>query len=240
MADGREALEASVSVFGRQVNGWMITTDTIGVYGNAYLRRAGVTLVGLGANPPEDAIYPLLATHADGDPLFGEQDYVIHFAADELPPAAAFWSITMYDAEGYQVANELDRFAIGDRDALSFNADSPDIFISHTNPGHEREPNWLPAPQQIMGVTMRLDETRPSLKALDGRGARRRPARPGRTTSLSAPARPRFVRSRGLVGLSERSARRQIVGPGRFIACRRGRCCATPDPRLLQPHAAGS
>lgn len=109
----------------------------------------------------------MLATDADGDPLFGEQDYVIHFAADELPPAAAFWSITMYDAEGYQVANELDRFAIGDRDALSFNADgSLDIFISHTNPGHEREPNWLPAPQGRLGVTMRLYAPEP--KALDG------------------------------------------------------------------------
>jgi hypothetical protein len=61
----------------------------------------------------------LLTTDAHGDPPTGEDDYVIHFDADKLPPASAFWSVTMYDAEGFQVANELDRFAIGDRDPLS-------------------------------------------------------------------------------------------------------------------------
>ncbi len=54
----------------------------MGVYGNSYLRRAVVTLVGLGANPPEDAVYPLLVTDADGQPLSGENDYVIHFDAE--------------------------------------------------------------------------------------------------------------------------------------------------------------
>jgi hypothetical protein len=81
-----------------------------------------------------------------------------------------FWSITMYDAEGYQVANELDRFAIGDRDKLVYNADgSLDILVQHANPGPERESNWLPAPTGPLGITMRLYAPRPEV--LNGRWA---------------------------------------------------------------------
>ncbi|HCB05159.1 MAG TPA: hypothetical protein DEQ43_13115, partial [Nocardioides bacterium] len=78
------------------------------------------------------------------------------------------WSITMYDDEGFQSANELDRFAIGDRDDLRYNSDgSLDIYIQHTNPGPDRVDNWLPAPNSPLGVTMRLYGPRPY--ALDGR-----------------------------------------------------------------------
>jgi hypothetical protein len=99
----KEAIAAAVPRLGTQANGWTIVRETIGVYGNAYLQRAAVTLAGLGANPPEDAIYPLLVTDAGGDATTGDKDYVIHFDADKLLPVDAFWSITMYDAEGYQV-----------------------------------------------------------------------------------------------------------------------------------------
>lgn len=167
-ADALAAMMASLSTLGKSVNGWTVMTDNIGVYGNAYFNRAVVTLVGLGANPPEDAVYPLLNVDADGDPTTGEHDYVIHFDADALPPAYAFWSVTMYDAEGFQVANELDRFAIGDRDALKYGEDgSLDLFIQHANPGPDRESNWLPAPLGPLGVTMRLYAPYPEV--LDGR-----------------------------------------------------------------------
>jgi hypothetical protein len=167
-ATAREAIAGNITGFGTRVDGWSIATETIGVYGNAYLKRATVALGGLGANPPEDAVYPVLLTDSDGEPTHGEQNYVIHFDADKLPPVDAFWSITMYDAEGYQVANELDRFAIGDRDPLTYNPDgSLDILIQHTNPGPDREPNWLPAPTGKLGITMRLYA--PKTEILDGR-----------------------------------------------------------------------
>ena len=125
--------------WGTEANGWTNFSDLTGVYGNAYAIRAAVTLAGLGANPPEDAVYPLLVRDADGDPLRGQVDYVLHFKADQLPPVAPFWSLTMYDNEGFQVANELDRFAIGDRDPLVFNPDgSLDLYIQQTNPDPER------------------------------------------------------------------------------------------------------
>jgi hypothetical protein len=162
------AIVGNVGGFGTKANGWATATETIGVYGNAYLMRATIALAGLGANPPEDAVYPVLLTDADGDGIVGEQNYVIHFDADNLPPVNAFWSITMYDAEGYQVANELDRFAIGDRDPLTYNPDgSLDILIQHESPGGDREANWLPAPTGPLGVTMRLYAPRPEV--LDGR-----------------------------------------------------------------------
>ncbi|MGY0497179.1 DUF1254 domain-containing protein [Nocardia sp. FBN12] len=149
------------------IDGWMSILYTIGVYGNDYFRRSAVTLIGLGANPAEDAIYPLLVRDAAGNPLVGDNDYVLHFDAGKLPPVAAFWSVTMYDLEGFQIANELDRYALGDRDPLTYNSDgSLDIYISHKNPGPDREPNWLPAPTGPMGITLRLYA--PAAEALDG------------------------------------------------------------------------
>jgi len=168
-ADGLKLMNAKLPTLARIANGWQMNTDTMGVYGNYYLKRAIVAMVGLGANQPEDAIYPMLLVDAEGKPLMGQNRYVVHFAKDELPPAGAFWSITMYDAEGFQVPNPLERFAIGDRDALKFNADgSLDIYIQHDSPGDDKKSNWLPAPASgMLGVTMRLYAPRP--QALDGR-----------------------------------------------------------------------
>jgi hypothetical protein len=140
----------------------------MGVYGNYYLKRAALALVGLGSNPPEDAIYPLAFTDGQGKPLNGEHDYVLHFDQEELPPVEAFWSVTVYDQEGFQVANPLNRCALGDRDHLRYNADgSLDLLVQHDNPGPEREPNWLPAPRGPMALFMRLYE--PKAEVLDGR-----------------------------------------------------------------------
>jgi hypothetical protein len=167
-ADALTDMLAALNTLGTNVNGWTTFTETMGVYGNYYFKRAVVTLVGLGANPAEDAIYPLLTADADGEPPTGEHDYVIHFDADKLPPAHAFWSVTMYDAEGFQVANEINRFAIGDRDPLTYNADgSLDLYLQHATPGPDRESNWLPSPSGRLGVTMRLYA--PKREVLDGR-----------------------------------------------------------------------
>jgi len=88
----------------RVSNNWAMNTDTMGVYGNFYLKRAIVALEGLGANLPEDAIYPLNLGDETGRPLDGANKYTMHFAREAMPPARAFWSITLYDQEGFQVA----------------------------------------------------------------------------------------------------------------------------------------
>jgi hypothetical protein len=163
-AAARDLLLSRMSSVGRIRNGWMIMSDGVGVFGNAYVKRAIIARLGLGANPPEDAIYPILQTDAHGAPLDGANRYAIHFDAGELPPADAFWSITVYDAQGYQVGNELDRFAIGDRDDLVYNADgSLDVYLQHERPADELLANWLPAPAGPLGVTMRIYEPRQEL-----------------------------------------------------------------------------
>ena len=154
------ALQAMQQAFPRLatvVNGWQMNIDTMGVYGNFYVKRAVVAMVGLGANSAEDAVYPILLADADGKPLTGDNNYILHFDRTELPPVHAFWSVTMYDAQGFQAANPLNRFAIGDRDPLHYNADgSLDLYIQQTSPGPDQEANWLPAPAGPLGITMRL------------------------------------------------------------------------------------
>lgn len=167
--DGLKLMMEKLPTLARVVNGWQMNTDTMGAYGNYYLKRAIVAMVGLGANQPQDAIYPLCVADTDGKPLEGSNKYILRFSKEELPPVEAFWSITMYDHEGFQVANTLNRFAIGDRDALKYNADgSLDIYIQHDSPGADKESNWLPSPPQgKLGITMRLYAPKP--QALDGR-----------------------------------------------------------------------
>ncbi len=86
-----------------------------------------------------------------------------------MQPVGAFLSITLYDEKGFQVSNPFNRFAIGDRDALKYNADgSLDLYIQNTSPGAELESNWLPSPASGgESITMRLYAPKP--EALDGR-----------------------------------------------------------------------
>jgi hypothetical protein len=165
-----QAMRAKVPNLAPTVNGWQMPVETMGVYGNHYLKRATLAMLGLGSNPPEDAVYPLTFVDADGQPLTGEHDYVLHFEAGTLPPVQAFWSVTLYDTDGFQVANSLDRRALSDRDPLRYNADgSLDLYIQHAAPGPEREANWLPGPAGPLVLFLRLYE--PKLDVLDGRWA---------------------------------------------------------------------
>jgi hypothetical protein len=117
-----------------------------------------VAKIGLGANTPADAIYPNLHTDAEGRALSGDRRHTLHFAAGQLPPARAFWSLTLYDERQLLSANPLDRYALGDRDDLAYNADgSLDLYIQHEQPvdkTHQR--NWLPAPQGHFNLFLRL------------------------------------------------------------------------------------
>jgi hypothetical protein len=141
----------------RVANGWSMNTDTMGVYGNYYLKRAMVSQVGLGANLPEDAVYPLNLGDATGKPLDGAANYTLHFDKGALPPTDAFWSVTLYDAEGFQVANPLNRFAVSSWMPFKANADgSLDLYFQNVSPGADKEANWLPAPKGPFNLTMRI------------------------------------------------------------------------------------
>ena len=134
-----------------------MNTDTMGVYGNYYLKRAIIAQMGLGANLPEDAIYPLNLFDDTGKALDGANKYTIHFEKSALPPVDAFWSITLYDQEGFQVANSLNRFAVSSWMPFKYNPDgSLDLYFQNESPGKDKEWNWLPAPKGAFNLTMRL------------------------------------------------------------------------------------
>ncbi|SDR23446.1 Uncharacterized conserved protein [Rhizobiales bacterium GAS191] len=166
--DAQKLMEWKVPTLARVVNSWSMNTDTMGVYGNYYLKRALVTQFGLGANLPEDAIYPLNLGDEAGKALDGANRYAIHFEKGAVPPANAFWSITLYDAEGFQVANPLNRFAVSSWMPFRFNPDgSLDLYFQNESPGKDREANWLPAPKGVFNLTMRLYS--PKSEALTGK-----------------------------------------------------------------------
>lgn len=155
--DALALMKWKVPSLARNENGWSMNTDTMGVYGNYYLKRAMVAQLGLGANLPEDAIYPLNLADNTGESLNGTNKYVIHFEKNDLPPVNAFWSITLYDQEGYQVANSLNRFALSSWMPFKYNSDgSLDLYFQNESPGKENEANWLPSPQGPFNLTMRL------------------------------------------------------------------------------------
>jgi hypothetical protein len=151
---------------GKKVNGWDVMTN-LGRYGTDYLFRSVIALVGLGANLPEDAIYPHATEDTDGQPLNGANRYLIHFPNGQLPPVNAFWSLSMYNSKQFFAQNPINRYAIGDRDRLKFNDDgSLTINIQRESPGKEKESNWLPAPKDSFNVFMRLYW--PKKEILDG------------------------------------------------------------------------
>jgi len=154
---------------GEDVNGWLFTTKT-GLYGTDYLQRALVTAIGLGANRPQDAVYPTSEANTEGQPYEGTNKYVMHFDKDKLPPVNGFWSLTMYNADYFFVANPLNRYTLSARNELKKNADgSVDLYLQHENPGPDKASNWLPAPKGRFIPMLRLywpKETPPSI--IDG------------------------------------------------------------------------
>ena len=154
---GLDLMAWKLPTIARVDNAWSMNTDTMGVYGNYYLKRSIVTQQGLGANVPEDAIYPLNLGDKEGKPLDGTSDYTIHFDKDEIPPVNAFWSVTLYDLHGFQVANSLSRFAVSSWMPFKYNGDgSLDLYFQSESPGQDKEANWLPAPKGPFNLTMRL------------------------------------------------------------------------------------
>ena len=167
-AAAQSLMEWKVPTLARVVNYWSMNTDTMGVYGNYYLKRAIVAQLGLGANLPEDAIYPLNLADEAGKPLDGASKYTIHFDKGATPPVNAFWSLTLYDSHGFQVANSLNRFAVSSWMPFKYNPDgSLDLYFQNENPGTDKEVNWLPAPNGPFNLTMRLYS--PKSDALTGK-----------------------------------------------------------------------
>jgi hypothetical protein len=157
---------ADLASFAKTVNGWQIALG-LGRYGTNYEKRAVVAMRGLGANLPDDAVYPATGVDAAGQPLSGQHRYLVRFRPGALPPAKAFWSLTMYGDDNFLVANPIGRYALGDRDTMRAAPDGTlDILIQHDDPGPEQRANWLPAPAGPFRLIMRLYDPEPPV--LDG------------------------------------------------------------------------
>lgn len=131
-----------------KVNGWSYMTEGIGRYGTNYEYRAVIALVGIGANLPEDAVYPKTTVDDSGNNLNTAKNYTITFNKNEMPPAQAFWSVTMYNKNQFLADNPISRYSLGSKDDMKINPDgSLTIHIQKDNPGEDLESNWLPAPQ---------------------------------------------------------------------------------------------
>jgi hypothetical protein len=160
-------VQAAAPSIGTKVNGWNIPPMNTGNFGTDYQTRAIVALIGVGANIVKDAIYPTAFVDADNSPLTGANRYVLHFAKGEMPPANAFWSVTMYNEQSFLVANPINRYNIAGWMPLKYNSDgSLDIYMQRESPGTAKESNWLPAPDGKFNVTLRIYW--PKESALDG------------------------------------------------------------------------
>jgi hypothetical protein len=171
---GIEKIKREVADLGRLENGWRVTTRGFGdrqVYAGDWTLRAAVAMAGIYGNDAVEALYPMLATDSDGQKPDGSASrYTLTFPAGQLPPAHAFWSVTMYDGKTQLlVSNPIHRYLIN-APMLPHLKKNPDgsltLYIQKDSPGGDEEANWLPAPDGPIYLVMRVYW--PKEAALDG------------------------------------------------------------------------
>jgi hypothetical protein len=164
MKAGEAKISEAVAGTGKNINGWTLGGlaggDSAFFHGN-WLERAAVAKAGIYANDPVEATYPLTRIDAAGEPLDGSKhSYTLTFAAGQLPPVNAFWSVTMYDGKSQLlIQNPINRYLINSPmlPHLKKNADgSLTLYIQKDSPGKDKESNWLPAPNDLIYLVMRL------------------------------------------------------------------------------------
>jgi hypothetical protein len=138
---------------------------------NNYLYRMAGAVTGIYGNSKEEAMYPFFSTDSNGKPLNGAEKYTLHFAAGQLPPVNAFWSLTMYEMpSSLLVANPIHRYLINSAMLGQLKRDANGgltIYVQHDAPGPGKEANWLPAPSGTFVCVLRLYA--PKAEAIDGK-----------------------------------------------------------------------
>ena len=128
----------------------------LGTYGDDWLLRACAAMKGLGALRADEAVYAMADFDADGERLDGRNAYELRFAPGMLPPADAFWSVSLYGEDRFFTANAIGRYAVGDRTpGLRMEADGTLVIpVGHARP--TQDDNWLPAPAGPFYLILRL------------------------------------------------------------------------------------
>lgn len=117
--------------------------------------------------PREEAVYPTIETES-GEPLNAQYDYVVHMNKDRLPPAGAFWSVTLYDLKnGFFIPNDRKKYSVGRNAGMKLNEDGGiDIYIAAKKPDGVPEENWLPIERKDEDLNLVLRIYQPDLEKL--------------------------------------------------------------------------
>lgn len=173
----QQVVDASHALSGkRTANGWTEPRPRLGYYDdNDYLYRASVALAGTIAVPIAENPYYVLQRDASGQMLSGDGRYELHFAADQIPQAEAFWSMHAYNSHYTVIDNPIHRYSFGDRSqGLKYGADgSLVIYLQADDPGAEKTANWLPTHKgDSFWLMIRAYEPKGAMKALQWQGPR--------------------------------------------------------------------
>jgi len=163
MKEGESKVEQFEAAGVKNINGWKVG-DWFGdraFYNGNWLKRAAAAKAGIYGNDSAEATYPMTKTLANGEQLdASKHDYTLTFPAGQLPPVNAFWSVTMYDGKSQLlIKNPINRYLINSPmlPGMKKNADgSLTLYIQNKSPGADKESNWLPAPNNLVYLVMRL------------------------------------------------------------------------------------
>lgn len=173
MKEGDDKVDKFLASGNKNINGWNVGAffGDKEFFKTNWVMRAGAAKGGLYGNNADEAMYPYTRTDGKAETLdASKHNYTITFPAGQLPPVNAFWSVTMYDGKSQLlIKNPINRYLINSPmlPNMKKNADgSVAIYIQKDSPGKDKEPNWLPAPNDTIYLVMRLywpKETPPSI-----------------------------------------------------------------------------
>ena len=167
VVEGVKAGEAKIKQYlaagQNNINGWKVGSlfGDRAFFNGDWLKRAAGAQGGIYGNDAVEAMYPMTKTLADGEVLDGSKhNYTLTFPAGQFPPVNAFWSVTMYDGKSQLlIKNPIDRYLINSPmlPNMKKNADgSLTLYIQKDSPAADKESNWLPAPNDLIYLVMRL------------------------------------------------------------------------------------
>jgi len=163
MKEGDDKVDEYLSNGVKDINGWRIGSffGDSAFYNGDWLKRAAAAKGGIYGNDAIEAMYPLTRNDATGKILDGSKhNYTLTFAAGQLPPVNAFWSVTMYDGKTQLlIKNPINRYLINSPMLPNMKKDkdgSLTLYIQKDSPGKDKEANWLPAPNGTIYLVMRL------------------------------------------------------------------------------------
>jgi hypothetical protein len=163
MKAGDDQVDKFLASGNKNINGWNVGAffGDSAFFNGRWVMRAAAAKGGLYGNDAEEAMYPYTRTDGKGETLDGSKhNYTITFAKGQLPPVNAFWSVTMYDGKSQLlIKNPLDRYLINSPmlSAMKKGADgSVTLYIQKDSPGKSLESNWLPAPDDVIYMVLRL------------------------------------------------------------------------------------